>query len=399
MGIDQTLVDIDARVPLELLAQYGLAKGASTIIPDDVAARLYDELLTSKRISYEFAGGTIGNTLHNYSLLADDASILLGVMSESIRVGTSGYRYLSNTSSRVNLDHLQPVDGPIGRCFALVTPDGERTFAISAGEMNGLEPESVPPGIFEDASCLVLSAYLLRCEADDPMPQATARAIELAHARGVPVVLTLGTRFVIAERPGFWRTFIEENVDVVAMNEEEGAALTGLDDPLLACERALDWADLVLCTAGPTGLYLAGYTDDDIKRETRYPLLPGAIAEFNRYEFSRPMLRKACTTPVKVYAHIAPYHGGPEQITSTNGAGDAALAALLHDMSANGYHRARVPNSAKHVREFLTYSSMSQICRYANRVSYEVLAQASPRLTRGLPEREEGLDDEAYWAG
>jgi inosine kinase len=41
---------------------------------------------------------------------------------------------------------------------------------------------------------------------------------------------------------------------------------------------------------------------------------------------------------------------------------------------------------------------MSQICRYANRVSYEVLLQASPRLTRGLPEREEGLDDEKYWA-
>jgi inosine kinase len=50
------------------------------------------------------------------------------------------------------------------------------------------------------------------------------------------------------------------------------------------------------------------------------------------------------------------------------------------------------------VREFLTYSSMSQVCRYANRVSFEVLAQAAPRLTRGLPEREEGLDDEAYWA-
>ena len=154
----------------------------------------------------------------------------------------------------------------------------------------------------------------------------------------------------------------------------------------------------MLCTAGPTGLYLAGYTDDEVKRETRYPLLPGAIPEFNRYEFSRPMRARACAKPVKVFAHIAPYHGGPERITSTNGAGDAALAALLHDMAANRYHRARVPNSAKHVREFLTYSSMSQVCRYANRVSYEVLAQSSPRLTRGLPEREEGLDDEAYWA-
>jgi inosine kinase len=398
VGVDQTLVDIDARVPAELLARYDLPRGGSTVIGNDAALRLYDELLADRLIAYEFAGGTVGNTLHNYSLLADDASILLGVMSASIRLGTSGYRYLSNTSSRVNLDHLQPVDGPIGRCFALVTPDGERTFAISEGQMNALRPESIPEAVFDDASALVISAYLLRCQPGDPMPAATTRAIALARARGVPVVLTLGTRFVIAERPEFWRAFIRDNIDIIAMNEEEAEALTGTADPLLACDRALELTDLVLCTAGATGLFLAGHTDDAVKRETRYPLLPGAIPEFNRYEFSRPMQRATCTNPVKVFAHIAPYHGGPERITSTNGAGDAALAALLHDMAANRYHRARVPNSAKHVRGFLTYSSMSQVCRYANRVSYQVLAQAAPRLTRGLPEREEGLDDEAYWA-
>ncbi|MFO0639035.1 MAG: inosine/guanosine kinase [Polyangiaceae bacterium] len=398
VGIDQTLVDVDARVQEDLLSRYGLSKGSSTIIANDVAARLYDELFEGKLISHEFAGGTVGNTLHNFSLLADDASILLGVMSDPIRVGTSGYRYLSNTSSRVSLDYLQPVDGPIGRCFALVTPDGERTFAISAGKMNALRPESIPPQVFESAAALVISAYLMRAGDGEPMPQATLRAVELAKSHGVPIVLTLGTRFIIADRPEFWRTFIADNVDVLAMNEEEGEALTGLADPLLACERALDWADLVLCTAGPTGLYLAGYTDDEVKRATRYPLLPGAIPEFNRYEFSRPMQRAQCPTPIKVFAHIAPYHGGPARITSANGAGDAALSALLHDMSANRYHKARVPTSSKHARDFLTYSSMSQVCRYANRVSYEVLVQSSPRLTRGLPEREEGLNDEAYWA-
>lgn len=398
VGVDQTLVDIDARVPEELLARYALPRGGSTVIDRDRALALYDELLADGLISYEFAGGTVGNTLHNYSTLADDASILLGVMSETIRLGTSGYRYLSNTSSRVNLDHLQPVDGPIGRCFALVTPDGERTFAISEGLMNALEPASIPAAVFDDASALVISAYLMRCKPGDPMPEATMRAIALARARGVPVVLTLGTRFVIAERPEFWRAFVRDHVDVVAMNEEEAEALTGAADPLLACDAALDLTDVVLCTAGPTGLYLAGHTDDAVKRETRYPLLPGAIPEFNRYEFSRPMRRAACEHPVKVFAHIAPYHGGPERITSTNGAGDAALAALLHDMAANRYHRARVPNSAKHVREFLAYSSMSQVCRYANRVSYEVLAHAAPRLNRGLPEREDALDEEAYWA-
>ncbi len=398
VGVDQTLVDIDARVPEELIARYKLPKASSTVIAADVAERLYDELLNDKRISYEFAGGTVGNTLHNYSLLADDASILLGVMSEEIRLGTSGYRYLSNTSSRVNLDHLHPVRGPIGRCFALVTPDGERTFAISEGRMNALPPEAIPEAVFDEASALVISSYLLRCAPDDPMPAATRRAIALAKARDVPVILTLGTRFVIAERPDFWREFITENVDILAMNEEEAEALTGEANPILACTRALDFADLILCTAGATGLYLAGFTDDAVKRETRYPLLPGAIPEFNRYEFSRPMRRNRCEKPIKVYAHISPYHGGPERITSTNGAGDAALSALLHDMAANRYHRASVPTSAKHVREFLTYSSMSQVCRYANRVSFEVLAQAAPRLTRGLPDREEGLDDEAYWA-
>lgn len=397
VGIDQTLVDIDARVPDELLERYQLPKGGSTIIADDRALELYEELFSGGQIS-EFAGGTVGNTLHNFSLLADDASILLGVMSDPIRFGTSGYRYLSSTSSRVSLDHLQPVDGPIGRCFALITPDGERSFAISAGKMNALRPESVPSAIFDNAAALVISAYLMRASAGEPMPEATRRAVSLARERGVPVVLTLGTRFIIAERPEFWRSFIQENVDVVAMNEEEGEALTGASDPLLACERTLEWADLVLCTAGPIGLYLAGYTDEDVKRETRYPLLPGALPEFNRYEFSRPMLRNACAKPIKVFAHIAPYHGGPVRITSANGAGDGALSALLHDISANRYHRLRVPASAKHVREFLTYSSMSQVCRYANRVSYEVLVQSSPRLTRGLPEREDGLDDEKYWA-
>lgn len=81
---------------------------------------------------------------------------------------------------------------------------------------------------------------------------------------------------------------------------------------------------------------------------------------------------------------------------NTNGAGDAALSALLHDMAANKYHKENVPNSSKHQHEFLTYSSFSQVCKYSNRASYEVLAQHSPRLSRGLPEREDSLE-EAYW--
>ena len=396
VGIDQTLVDIEAKVDNAFVARYGLSVGHSLVIEDDVADALYAELMRDNLITHQFAGGTIGNTMHNCSVLADDRSVLLGVMCNNVQIGGYAYRYLCNTSSRTDLNYLQGVDGAIGRCFTLIGDNGERTFAISPGMMNQLRPESIPEAVIAGASALVLTSYLVRCKPGEPMPEATMKAVAWAKQYNVPVVLTLGTRHVIAENPQFWRDFLRENVSILAMNEEEGLELTGYADPLQAADKALEWVDLVLCTAGPNGLYMAGYTEESAKRQTNHPLLPGAIPEFNQYEFSRAMRYQDCQQPLRIYSHIAPYMGGPEKIMNTNGAGDGALAALLHDITANSYHRNNVPNSSKHQRSYLTYSSLAQVCKYANRVSYQVLNQHSPRLTRGLPEREDSLE-EAYW--
>ncbi|MFC0140165.1 inosine/guanosine kinase [Erwinia mallotivora] len=396
VGIDQTLVDIEAKVDDAFIARYGLSTGHSVVIEDDVAEALYAELTRENLITHQFAGGTIGNTLHNYSVLADDRSVLLGVMCNNVQIGGYAYRYLCNTSSRTDLNYLQGVDGAIGRCFTLIGEHGERTFAISPGMMNHLYKASIPEDVIAGAAALVLSAYLVRSKPGEPMPEATMQAVAFAKKHNVPVVLTLGTKYVIASDPAFWRDFLRDHVSVVAMNEEEAEALTGLDDPLQAANMALDWVDLVLCTAGPNGLYMAGFTEEEGKRKTQHPLLPGAIAEFNQYEFSRAMRQKDCQQPLRIFSHIAPYMGGPEKIMNTNGAGDGALAAMLHDITANNYHRLNVPNSSKHGRQYLTYSSLAQVCKYANRVSYQVLNQHSPRLTRGLPEREDSLE-ESYW--
>ncbi|HAU5564037.1 guanosine kinase [Pantoea sp. BL1] len=396
VGIDQTLVDIEAKVDDDFLQRYGLSAGHSLVIDDATAEALYNELIHDALISHQFAGGTIGNTLHNYSVLADDRSVLLGVMCNNIQIGGYAYRYLCNTSSRMDLNFLQGVDGAIGRCFTLIGEQGERTFAISPGLMNQLQANSIPEEVIAGASALVLTSYLVRCQPGEPMPEATLRAIDYAKKHNVPVVLTLGTKYVIQDDPQFWRDFLRDHVSIVAMNEEEAFALTGEQDPLLASNIALDWVDLVLCTAGPTGLYMAGFTEEAFKRKTNHPLLPGAIAEFNQYEFSRAMRHQDCQQPLRIFSHIAPYMGGPEKIMNTNGAGDGALAALLHDITANNFHRQKVPNSSKHARGYLTYSSLAQVCKYANRVSYQVLNQHSPRLMRGLPEREDSLE-ESYW--
>ena len=397
VGIDQILVDIEAKVDQAFLDEFNLRRGMSQVISDEVTERLYARLKEQQLINYEFAGGTIGNTMHNYSVLADDRSVLLGVMSQNIHVGDYAYRYVSNTSSRVDLNYLQPVDGPIGRCFTLIDASGERTFGINAGLINKLRPESIDETLIRNASALVICSYLMRTEPGDTMTEAAVKAVKIANDAGVPVVLTLGTKFLIEQDPEFWRKFAKDHVNVLTMNEEEAFAITGIENPLKAADKCLDWVDMAVCTAGAEGLYLAGYVDEQYKRKTKHPILPGCIEDFNQYEYSRPMLLKDCPNPVRVYTHTAPYLGGPDSIKNTNGAGDAALAAVLHDLSANVYHKRNVENSSKHNQSALCYSSLSQISKYANRASFEVLVQHSPRLSRGLPEREDSLE-QAYWA-
>ncbi len=395
VGIDQLLVDIECSVKPDCLARWGLKKGESQILEDKAAEEIYRELKTGGRITGEFAGGSVGNTLHNYSVLSDERSVALGAITRNITLGDYAFKYIRNTSSKVDLAYLQPSDNPMGRAICFVTPDRDRTFGISKGCMNDLAPESIPAPVVEKASALLISAYLLRDEGA-PIFRSTVKACEIALKARVPVVMTLGTASLIEPKRAFFRDFIARYATCVAMNDQEALALTGIKDPLLAADDALALADLALLTVGEHGLYLAGWVDEAHARKTTYPLHTKSIADYNMHEFSRPMRREDCAKPLKIYTHINPFLGGPRIIRNTNGAGDGALAALLHDMAARKYHQAKLPKSTKNLVSSLTYSSLSQISKYANRVSYEVLAQNSPRLTRGLPEREDSLQ-EAYW--
>ncbi len=88
--------------------------------------------------------------------------------------------------------------------------------------------------------------------------------------------------------------------------------------------------------------------------------------------------------------------GGPENHEHQRRGRWRAGGAALRDITANSYHRAATYRTPVAQIHWLTYSSLAQVCKYANRVGYQVLNQHSPRLTRGLPEREDGTE-ESYW--
>lgn len=396
VGIDQLLVDIEIEVEDEFLEKYDFPKGQSFLISDDIAEEIYTFAREENRIRGEFPGGAVGNTLHNFAILSDAQCFALGSIKRNIEVGDYAFKYLSKTSDLVDMTYLQPSEKAMGRALCFITPDCERTFAISKGCMNDLRADSIPEEVVANSCALLLSAYTLR-SAEEEIYKATVKACEAAKNNGVPVVLSLGTSKLVEDRLEFLKDFAREHATVLAMNQQEALAFTGQEDPLLAMEEILEVVDMCLLTVGKSGLYVGGYCDRPNLRETKDMLMTKSIVNYNAYEYSRAMRKSNCAEPVKIYTHVNPFKGGPLAIKNTNGAGDAALSALLHDISANQYHKEMIPNSPKHEDVYLTYSSISQISKYANRVSYEVLIQSSPRLLKGLPQKEDCLE-EAHWS-
>ena len=100
VGVDQLIVDIEAHVSDEFLIKHDIPKGESIVCADGVVDKLIASFDDSVQVAGEYAGGAIGNTLHNFSVLADNRSVAFGTISKNISVGDYAFTYLLNKQSR-----------------------------------------------------------------------------------------------------------------------------------------------------------------------------------------------------------------------------------------------------------------------------------------------------------
>jgi inosine kinase len=390
LGLDQVLVDVEVHTPASFVRDLGLAVGESIPIHDHEQFSSLMAAIERHGFLCRYApGGTVANTLNNFAQLSAEPAVLLGAIQASIRPGEPAFHFVAQTHRAVSLEHLVPREGSVGTALTFITPDGDRSFAVWAGVSNDYPARELPEEVVRRATAVLASLYPLGDEGW-PICAANLRLMELAREAGVPVAFGLGTAQLVHRLRPRVQQVLEELVTIAAMNSREAEALTGQEDVLLACQQALEWVDVVIVTQGSEGMTIGGYVDRAYRRQTRQPFRSKSIAQYNRYEYSRLMRREDCEDPIRIYTHIHPYQGGPARLANTSGAGDAALAAVLHDVAANRYHRTRVPDSAKHPAgmPFLTYSSLSRNAQYGNRVAYEVLKGASPRLEQPVgPDR------------
>jgi sugar/nucleoside kinase (ribokinase family) len=231
LGLGNAIVDIIARAEEDFLVLHGMRKGAMSLIDEARAARIYD----SMGPAIEVSGGSAANTMAGAAGFGARAAFIGRIKDDAL-----GAAFAHDIrAAGVAFDTAPSAAGPsTGRCYVLVTPDGERTMNTYLGAAQDLHPRDIDEEMVAGAAVTYLEGYLW-----DPAhaKEAFRKAAAVAHKAGRQVALTLSDAFCVDRwRAEFLHLLRCGTVDLLFANEAELASLyeTGDFDTALASLRA-----------------------------------------------------------------------------------------------------------------------------------------------------------------
>ncbi len=212
LGIGNAIVDVLARADEEFLIRQDMRKGAMTLIDEERAARVYEAMGPAVEIS----GGSAANTIVGCASFGARAAFVGKVKDDELgRVFAHDIR-----AAGVAFDTPPASEGPsTGRCYVLVTPDGERTLNTYLGAAQDLHPRDIDEEAIADSAITYLEGYLW-----DPKhaKEAFLKAATVAHEARRLVALTLSDAFCVDRwRDEFLDLVRSSTVDLLFANEAE----------------------------------------------------------------------------------------------------------------------------------------------------------------------------------
>jgi len=216
LGIGNALVDILARADEAFLGQHHIAKGAMQLVDEAGADALYAAMGPTTTVS----GGSASNTIAGVAALGGRGALIARVRRDDLGAAFAHDLHAMG----VAFPTAPAEDGPgTGRCFVLVTPDGERSMSTYLGAGQDLSPADLDEDMIAASDIIYLEGYLW-----DP-PQAKAaflRAAEVAHASGGRVAITLSDAFCVDRYRDEFNNLIDSKVvDIVFANTHEVTSL------------------------------------------------------------------------------------------------------------------------------------------------------------------------------
>lgn len=243
-GVGNALVDIQAPVDDAALQRLGFAKGAMTLVDDEVQARVLTEIGTGK--VHKCAGGSAANTVMGVVDLGGTSAYVGKVARDEF-----GDFFLSDMRERgVTIDVPASEAGESGTSVILITEDAQRTMLTNLGVSIALDVDDIDEEQLRNSKYLYVEGYLF---SGGTTREAALHAIALAKKNDVKVALTVSDAFLIdLVKDEFW-DLIKGPVDLLFCNELEARSLTGEDDPIECAHVIHRHAANVALTLGANG--------------------------------------------------------------------------------------------------------------------------------------------------
>ena len=241
LGIGSALVDILSQIPNEqILQELNLPKGSMTYVDADKVVKI-GERLAQQYGSQRASGGSAANTMSGLAQLGVESGFLSKIGKDEV----GEFFKKQMTDSHVK-PQLLTTSIPSGRVIAMVTPDGERTFATCLGAAAEMRADDIQPELFEGWNIFYVEGYLVA------NPDMLKKAISTAKAQGMIIAIDMASYNVVEESRDFLLDLMNNYVDIVFANEKEAFALTGME-PEAALHYIAEHCDIAVVKVGAKG--------------------------------------------------------------------------------------------------------------------------------------------------
>jgi sugar/nucleoside kinase (ribokinase family) len=261
LGIGNAIVDVIARADEEFLLKQGMRKGRMELIDEARAQAIYDAMGPAA----EMSGGSAANTIVGLSSLGARAAFVGKVKDDVLG------RAFSHDIRAAGVAFATPpaAAGPsTGRCYVLVTPDGERTMNTYLGAAHDLHPDDINADAIAASAITYLEGYLW-----DPRhaKDAFLKAAKIAHEADRKVALTLSDAFCVDRwRDEFLQLMRSGTVDLIFANEAELHSLYQTSDFQAAVKALRADIDVAVVTRSEKGCIVVN--PDDIEVVQAFPV-------------------------------------------------------------------------------------------------------------------------------
>lgn len=238
--LGNALVDIITQLESDkTLEELSLPKGSMQLVDVELSNQIKGS--TSHLRSSLQTGGSAANTANGVANLGIGSGYIGMVGADELG------EFYSNDMIENSIEpkFFKSNTTPTGRAIALISEDGERTFATYLGAAVELSAELLWAELFKGYDYFHIEGYLIVNH------DLIIRAIDLAKQEGLKVSIDFASYNVVEENLGFLKDILKK-VDIIFANEDEAKAFTSQDAEESA-KTISEYCDIAVVKLGKKG--------------------------------------------------------------------------------------------------------------------------------------------------